>query len=121
MSLLPACNFATHVIGPESVNMEVAPDHVVIPSVAVGGRCRLQGLVKEELNGKTGIIVSWDPSSRRFGVSLDDSSLRAVKPANLCKIRFDCSSTAEGGASSSSSACMNNLIIRAGIVEQLSV
>ncbi len=43
----------------------------------------LPGLVCNELKGKTGLIVSWDPGVARYGVSVLCGGCLAIRPINL--------------------------------------
>jgi len=49
----------------------------------VGSTVALKELRMSEMNGELGTVVSWSAATGRFGVTLHNGSLKALRPANL--------------------------------------
>jgi len=61
-----------------------------MPGFAPGDYVSLQGLLTSHLNGKSGLVISFDETSRRYGIRLTASGeLKAFKPCNV--IAYDSS------------------------------
>lgn len=54
----------------------------------VGTKVRISGLSKSELNGRTGVVQSYDASTARYVVQLDEPASKqiAIKQANCTQI-----------------------------------
>ena len=51
----------------------------------VGKRVVVDGLSREELNGKKGLAVSFDDDKGRYNVKLDSGATIALKPSTVPK------------------------------------
>jgi len=77
------CFFLYYIISPAARAM--ASNGVEGGAIDIGSKVVLEGLVaRADLNGRSGVVISFDAERGRFGVEVDgQSDLLALKPANL--------------------------------------